>query len=69
MKFDSECIEEYKLFVAEHDGGDVRFKQKKLKLDMKHRESPPAKPSIVEAPKLELKDIPPHLRYAFLGND
>ena len=36
---------------------------------MKHRESPPAKPSIEEAPKLELKDLPPHLRYVFFGKD
>ena len=35
---------------------------------MKNRESPPAKPSIEEAPKLELKGLPPHLRYKFLGN-
>ena len=34
---------------------------------MKHRESPPAKPSIEEAPKLELKALSPHLRYVFLG--
>ena len=36
---------------------------------MKHRESPPARPSIDEAPKLELKALPPHLRYVFLGKD
>ena len=35
---------------------------------MKNRESPPAKPSIEEDPKLELKALPPHLRYEFLGN-
>ena len=35
---------------------------------MKNRESPPAKPSIEEAPKLELKALPPPLRYEFLGN-
>ena len=35
---------------------------------MKNRESPPAKPSIEEAPKLELKALPPHLRYEFLEN-
>ena len=35
---------------------------------MKNRESPPAKPSIEEAPKIELKALPPHLRYEFLGN-
>ena len=36
---------------------------------MKNRESPPAKPSIEEAPKLELKDLPPHLSYELLVND
>ena len=35
---------------------------------MKNRESPPAKPSIEEAPKLELKALPPHLMNEFLGN-
>ena len=35
---------------------------------MKNRESPPMNPSIEEAPKFELKDLPPHLRYEFLGN-
>ena len=35
---------------------------------MKNRKSPPAKPYIEEAPKLELKALPPHLRYEFLGN-
>ena len=34
---------------------------------MKNRESPPVKPSIEEVPKLELKALPPHLRYEFLG--
>ena len=36
---------------------------------MQHRESPPAKPSIEEAPKLELKPLTPHLRYVFFGKD
>ena len=65
--FDSECIEEYESLVAALDRGDVWFKPKKFELDMKNRESPPAKPSIEEAPKLELKALPPHLRYEFLG--
>jgi len=30
---------------------------------------PPPKPSIEEAPKLELKTLPSHLRYALLGDD
>ena len=54
--------------VATLDRGYVRFKQKKYELDMKNRESPPTKPSIEEVPKLELKALPPHLRYEFLGN-
>ena len=68
MNFDSDCIEEYESLVAALDRGDVRFKPKKYELDMKNHESPPAKPSIEEAPKLELKALPPHLRYEFLGN-
>ena len=35
---------------------------------MKNRESPPAKPSIEEDRKLELKALPSHLMYKFLGN-
>ena len=35
---------------------------------MKNRESQPAKPSIEKAPKLELKALPPQLRYKCLGN-
>ena len=34
---------------------------------MKHHESPPAEPSIEDAPKVELKALPPNLRYVFLG--
>ncbi|XP_070009850.1 uncharacterized protein [Nicotiana sylvestris] len=36
-------------------------------LYLKNREAPPAKPSIEEPPKLELKPLPAHLRYEFLG--
>ena len=49
MNFDSDCIKEYGSLVAALDRGDVRFKQKKLDLDMKHCESPSTKPSIEEA--------------------
>ena len=68
MNFDNDCIEEYMSLVASFDRGNVWFKLKKYELAMKNCESPPAKPSIEEAPKLELKDLPPHLRYEFLGN-
>ena len=36
---------------------------------MQNRESQHIKTSIEEAPKLELKALPPHLRYVFLGKD
>ena len=47
----------------------MQFKPKKLELYMKHCEYLPARPSIVEAPKLELKDLSSHLMYVFLGKD
>ena len=67
MNFYSDCFEEYESFIAALDRGDVQFKPKKMELDMKHRESPPAKPSVEKDPKVELKALPPHLRYVFLG--
>nr|XP_016442570.1 PREDICTED: uncharacterized protein LOC107767979 [Nicotiana tabacum] len=36
-------------------------------LHLGNRETSPTKPSIEELPKLELKPLPAHLRYAFLG--
>ena len=68
MNFDNDYIEEYESLVAALDRLDVRFKPKKFQLDMKNSESPPAKPSIEEAPQLELKALPPHLRSEFIGN-
>ncbi|XP_070013340.1 uncharacterized protein [Nicotiana sylvestris] len=38
-------------------------------LHLENRETPPTKPSIEEPPKLELKPLPAHLRYEFLGPD
>ncbi|XP_070014521.1 uncharacterized protein [Nicotiana sylvestris] len=38
-------------------------------LELKKRATPPTKPSIEEPPKLELKPLPAHLRYVFLGPD
>ncbi|XP_070019816.1 uncharacterized protein [Nicotiana sylvestris] len=38
-------------------------------LHLEKRETPPAKPSIEEPPKLKLKPLPAHLRYEFLGPD
>ena len=67
MNFDNDCIEEFGSLVVALDRGDIEFKPKKYELDMKNCEYPPAKPSIEEAQKLELKALPPHLRYEFLG--
>ena len=60
MNFNSDCIEEYESLVAALYRGNVRLDPKKYELDMKNRESPPAKPSIEKAQKLELKDLPPN---------
>ena len=69
MNFESDGIEVYGSFFAPLDRGDVLFEPKKLEQDMKNHESPPAKPSIEEAPKLEINDLPPQLRYVFFGRD
>ena len=69
MNFESNGIEQYVSLVETLDQGEFLFKIKKQKLDIKNRESPPAKPSIGEAPKLELKTLPSYLRYVFLGRD
>ena len=69
MEFYNNGIEEYDSLVAELKRNDYRSKPKKLELYMKHRESPPVKPSIEETPKLDLKALPPYLSYIFLGRD
>ena len=67
INFDSNCIEIYGSLVGTLDRGDVQCKPKKLELDMKHHVSPLAKPSLEEEPKVEVKALPPHLRYVLLG--
>ncbi|XP_070034696.1 uncharacterized protein [Nicotiana tomentosiformis] len=47
--------------------GSYTYAPKKLSLDMDNKATPPAKPSIVKLPQLELKPLPSHLRYKFLG--
>ncbi|KAK4733810.1 hypothetical protein R3W88_008071 [Solanum pinnatisectum] len=69
MNFKSDGIEEYDELVAALDMCEYRSKQKKLEVDMKNHESPLARPSVEEMPKLELKALPSHLRYVFLGKD
>ena len=67
MNYYINYIEEYGSLFAALDRGNVRFQPKKLELDMKNRESPPTKPSIEDDPKVELKALPPHPMYLFLG--
>ncbi|XP_075112679.1 uncharacterized protein LOC142182326 [Nicotiana tabacum] len=49
--------------------GSYTYDPAKLSLDLENRATPPAKPSIIEPPQLELKPLPPHLRYKFLGSN
>uniref|UniRef100_M1DQB8 Integrase core domain containing protein n=1 Tax=Solanum tuberosum TaxID=4113 RepID=M1DQB8_SOLTU len=69
INFKGDGIEDYDELVASLDRFEFRSKPKKLELDMKNRDSPPAKSSVEEAPKLELKALPSHLSYVFLGTD
>ncbi|XP_015072638.1 uncharacterized protein LOC107016800 [Solanum pennellii] len=69
INFKSDIVEEYGSFIAALERNEYRSKPKKLELDMKHHESTPARHSIQKALKLELKVLPPHLRYLFLGTD
>ena len=48
--------------------GSYSYAPKKLDLDLRNHPSPLAKPSIKEPPTLELKELPGHLRYVFLGS-
>ncbi|XP_070026235.1 uncharacterized protein [Nicotiana sylvestris] len=52
---------------ALHGMGSYSYEPQKLSLDLENRKTPPTKPSIKEPPVLELKQLPLHLRYEFLG--
>ncbi|KAK4731214.1 hypothetical protein R3W88_024202 [Solanum pinnatisectum] len=69
MNFDSNKNEDYDELVAALDRFEFCSKPKRLEFDMKNRDSPSAKPSVDKPPKLDLKALPPHLRYVFLGKD
>ncbi|XP_070026005.1 uncharacterized protein [Nicotiana sylvestris] len=47
--------------------GSYSYEPRKLSLDLENRKTPPTKPSVEEPPVLELKPLPPHLKYEFLG--
>ncbi|XP_070029698.1 uncharacterized protein [Nicotiana sylvestris] len=52
---------------ALHGMGSYSYEPQKLFLDLENRKTPPTKTSIEEPPVLELKPLPPHLKYEFLG--
>ncbi|XP_015158401.1 uncharacterized protein [Solanum tuberosum] len=71
MNFDADFWSDYIETVNALQGmGAHSYAPKKLGLDLKNRPSPPAKPSIQErAPVLELKQLPNHHMYVFLGTN
>ncbi|XP_070014096.1 uncharacterized protein [Nicotiana sylvestris] len=50
-----------------HGMGSYTYEPRKLSLDLKNRTTLQIKPSIEEPPIMELKPLPTHLRYEFLG--
>ncbi|XP_075096293.1 uncharacterized protein LOC142174405 [Nicotiana tabacum] len=70
VNFDGEDMEGYIESVnALERLGSYTYAPAKLSLDLENRATPPAKPSIIEPPQLELKSLPPHLRHKFLGSN
>ncbi|XP_075111700.1 uncharacterized protein LOC142181916 [Nicotiana tabacum] len=70
VNFDGEDVEGYMESVNALEGlGSYTYAPAKLSLDLENRATPPAKLSIIEPPQLELKPLPPHLRYKFLGSN
>ena len=69
MNFEGDGIKEYISLVTTFERGEYRPKPNKLELDIKQREYPAVKQSIEEAPKFELKALPPHLRHVFFDSD
>nr|XP_009763451.1 PREDICTED: uncharacterized protein LOC104215362 [Nicotiana sylvestris] len=70
VNFDGEDMDGYMESVNALEGlGSYTYTSAKLYLDLENRATPSAKPSIIEPPQLELKPLPPHLRYKFLGSN
>lgn len=68
MNFDSNGIDRYDEIVNAIIGRhSYTYETKNLDLDLKNRETPLAKPSLKKPSVLELKTLPAHLCYAFLG--
>lgn len=55
-------IEVYDKLVSALDRFELCSKLKRLEIYMRNLSSPPIKSSVVEAPIMDLKDLPSHLR-------
>ncbi|XP_070004479.1 uncharacterized protein [Nicotiana sylvestris] len=68
LNFDDGEIDGFMECVNSLQGmGSYNYAPWKLSLDLENRTTPPTKPSIEQPPTLELKPLPPQLRYEFLG--
>ncbi|XP_070049176.1 uncharacterized protein [Nicotiana tomentosiformis] len=69
LNFDDDEMDGFMECVNSLQGmGSYNYAPRKLSLDLENRTTTPTKPSIEEPPALELKPLPPHLRYEFLGH-
>ena len=57
------------MIVMTKSGMLLTLRMKRRKPDLLVRSDNPTPPSIEKTPKLELKPLPNHLRYAFLGEN
>ncbi|XP_070020897.1 uncharacterized protein [Nicotiana sylvestris] len=70
MNLDEDNCEDLAEWVLALEGQGFWKRELKFEpLHLEERKTPSAKPSIEEPPKLELKPLPSHLSYAFLGPD
>ncbi|XP_070015594.1 uncharacterized protein [Nicotiana sylvestris] len=82
MKMEEQCLgEALAAILVNFDGEDMEsvnalegfgsytYVPEKFSLEFENRATPPAKPSIIKPPQLELKPLPPHLRYKFLSSN
>lgn len=69
MNFEGDDIPDYDEMIKALGALGFHRHQLNLKLEFKYYESPPTRPSIAEPLVLELKALPAHMRYVFLGTN
>ncbi|XP_070052158.1 uncharacterized protein [Nicotiana tomentosiformis] len=68
LNHDDDEMEDFVVCVSALQGkGSYTYEPRKLSLDLENRKSTPTMPSVKERPTLELKPLPSHLRYEFIG--